>query len=167
MERVYGEGEIRVNSMHHMAVDEVAPGFSATARCPDGVIEAIESTMADWFAMGTQFHPEADSASALTCGSLKNSCWASPAGSSRSGWSPERLGRQIALAVPQFGGGGCESGMDPCLVGWPGRPGGGGYLPVQVPGWPTGMEPDLREESSSFVEFTTAACACRKPTGGT
>ena len=27
MERVYGEGEIRVNSMHHMAIDEVAPGF--------------------------------------------------------------------------------------------------------------------------------------------
>lgn len=65
MERVYGEGEIRVNSMHHMAVDEVAPGFVVTARCPDGVVEAIESEMPDWFALGTQFHPEADSASAL------------------------------------------------------------------------------------------------------
>lgn len=65
MERVYGEGEIRVNSMHHMAIDDVAPGFAATARCPDGVVEAIESTMSDWFAIGTQFHPEADSASAL------------------------------------------------------------------------------------------------------
>jgi putative glutamine amidotransferase len=65
MERVYGEGEIRVNSMHHMAVDDVAPGFRVTARCPDGVVEAIESVMDDWFAIGTQFHPEADSASAL------------------------------------------------------------------------------------------------------
>lgn len=65
MERVYGDGEIRVNSMHHMAVDEVAPGFAATARCPDGVVEAIESQMPDWFAIGTQFHPEALSASAL------------------------------------------------------------------------------------------------------
>ncbi len=65
MERVYGEGEIRVNSMHHMAIDEVAPGFAVTARCPDGVIEAIESTQNDWFAFGTQFHPESDSASAL------------------------------------------------------------------------------------------------------
>ncbi len=65
MERVYGEGEIRVNSMHHMAIDEVAPGFTVTARCPDGVIEAIESTMDDWFAIGTQFHPEDESASAL------------------------------------------------------------------------------------------------------
>jgi putative glutamine amidotransferase len=65
MERVYGEGEIRVNSMHHMAIDEVAPGFAVTARCPDGVVEAIENTASDWFAFGTQFHPEADSASAL------------------------------------------------------------------------------------------------------
>jgi len=65
LERVYGEGEIRVNSMHHMAVDEVAPGFMVSARCPDGVIEGIESRHDDWFAIGTQFHPEAASASAL------------------------------------------------------------------------------------------------------
>jgi len=65
VERVYGEGEIRVNSMHHMAIDEVAPGFIVTARCPDGVVEAIESARNDWFAFGTQFHPESDSASAL------------------------------------------------------------------------------------------------------
>ncbi|HEV7222293.1 MAG TPA: gamma-glutamyl-gamma-aminobutyrate hydrolase family protein [Pirellulales bacterium] len=65
MERVYGEGEIRVNSTHHMAIDEVAPGFMVTARCPDGVVEAIESTQPDWFALGTQFHPESESASAL------------------------------------------------------------------------------------------------------
>ncbi len=64
MERVYGDGEIRVNSLHHMAVDDVAPGFMVTARCPDGVVEAIESTT-DWLAFGTQFHPEATSASAL------------------------------------------------------------------------------------------------------
>jgi putative glutamine amidotransferase len=64
MERVYGDGEIRVNSLHHMAVDDVAPGFMVTARCPDGVVEAIESTT-PWHAFGTQFHPESDSASAL------------------------------------------------------------------------------------------------------
>lgn len=65
MERVYGDGEIRVASSHHMAIDETAPGFCVTARCPDGVIEAIESTQDDWFAMGVQFHPESESASAL------------------------------------------------------------------------------------------------------
>ncbi len=65
MDRVFGDGEIRVNSRHHMAVDEVAPGFRVTVRCPDGVVEAIESHMDDWFAIGTQFHPESEAASAL------------------------------------------------------------------------------------------------------
>jgi len=65
MERVYGDGEIRVNSMHHMAIDEVAPGFAVTATCPDGVIEAIETVTEDWVAIGTQFHPETEAASAL------------------------------------------------------------------------------------------------------
>ena len=65
MERVYGDGELRVNSMHHMAIDEVAREFAVTARCPDGIVEAIESRNPDWFALGTQFHPEADTASAL------------------------------------------------------------------------------------------------------
>lgn len=63
--RVYGEGEIRVTSRHHMALDQVAQGFRVTARCQDGVVEAIESEMVDWFAMGTQFHPECSAASAL------------------------------------------------------------------------------------------------------
>jgi putative glutamine amidotransferase len=65
MERVYGDSEIRVNSMHHMACDEIAPGFIVTARSPDGVVEAIESVQEDWVAIGTQFHPESDTASAL------------------------------------------------------------------------------------------------------
>ena len=65
MERVYGEGEIRVNSMHHMAVDEPAPGVMISARCPDGVAEAIEYVSSEWFAVGVQFHPESPSASAL------------------------------------------------------------------------------------------------------
>ncbi|MDZ4818727.1 MAG: gamma-glutamyl-gamma-aminobutyrate hydrolase family protein [Planctomycetota bacterium] len=65
MERVYGDGEIRVNSMHHMSCDAIAPGFIVSARCQDGVVEAIESIRDDWFALGTQFHPESDSASAL------------------------------------------------------------------------------------------------------
>lgn len=65
MERVYGDGEIRVSSRHHMAIDEVADGFRVTATCPDGVVEAIESEREDWIAIGTQFHPENEAASAL------------------------------------------------------------------------------------------------------
>jgi len=66
--RVYGENDIRVNSNHHMAIDDVASGFLVTGRCPDGVIEAIESLDNDWFAIGTQFHPESPSATALDIG---------------------------------------------------------------------------------------------------
>ncbi|MGL4594525.1 MAG: gamma-glutamyl-gamma-aminobutyrate hydrolase family protein [Thermoguttaceae bacterium] len=65
MERVYGDNEIRVNSLHHMAIDDVAPGFLVTGRCPDGVVEVIESLHRDWFAIGTQFHPESASATAM------------------------------------------------------------------------------------------------------
>jgi len=63
--RVYGEGEIRVTSRHHMAIDQLAQGFRVTAKCQDGVVEAIESEMVDWYALGTQFHPECAAASAL------------------------------------------------------------------------------------------------------
>jgi putative glutamine amidotransferase len=63
--RVYGEGEIRVTSRHHMAIDQLAPGLRVTARCQDGVIEAFESDMEDWMCIGVQFHPESPAASAL------------------------------------------------------------------------------------------------------
>ena len=65
MEKVYADTEIRVNSRHHMAVSTVAPGFRVSACASDGVIEAIESEMDNWFAVGTQFHPESSSATAL------------------------------------------------------------------------------------------------------
>ena len=68
IDAVYGDGEIRVNSMHHMAIDDLGDGLRASARCPDGVIEAIEYEGHDWFALGTQFHPEAESATAVDIG---------------------------------------------------------------------------------------------------
>ncbi len=46
-----------VNSLHHQAVDRLAPRLSATAYAPDGVIEAAETTD-DWWVMGVQWHPE-------------------------------------------------------------------------------------------------------------
>ena len=63
--RIYGDSEIRVCSMHHMAVDDLGEGLVVSARCPDGVVEAIEYTGDDWFALGTQFHPEAADAAAV------------------------------------------------------------------------------------------------------
>ncbi len=49
--------EARVNSFHHQAVKDVAPGFRVSAYAPDGVIEAIEHTNGN-FAVGVQWHPE-------------------------------------------------------------------------------------------------------------
>ena len=65
MERVYGDGELRVNSAHHQAVRQVGDGFRIGATAPDGVIEAIESTDPNWFCIGVQWHPESDTATAL------------------------------------------------------------------------------------------------------
>ena len=65
MEEIYGPGEIRISSCHHQAVRQVARGMRVAARSPDGVIEAIETTDANWFCTGVQWHPEADTASAL------------------------------------------------------------------------------------------------------
>jgi putative glutamine amidotransferase len=48
---------LEVNSRHHQAVKAVAPGFTATATAPDGVIEAIEDPAAR-FCLGVQWHPE-------------------------------------------------------------------------------------------------------------
>ncbi|MBR4922100.1 MAG: gamma-glutamyl-gamma-aminobutyrate hydrolase family protein [Bacteroidaceae bacterium] len=48
---------IAVNSFHHQAIKEPAPGFRVCARAADGVIEAMEST--EYKSMlGVQWHPE-------------------------------------------------------------------------------------------------------------
>ena len=65
VDKIYGPGEIRVNSQHHMAVDQLAHCFKVSATAPDGVIEAYESISDDWFCLGVQWHPENSTASAL------------------------------------------------------------------------------------------------------
>ena len=45
-----------VNSFHHQAVDEVAPGLRVSAVAGDRVIEGIEA--AEFFFVGVQWHPE-------------------------------------------------------------------------------------------------------------
>lgn len=47
---------IGVNSTHHQAVKDLAPGFRITATADDGVVEAIESDV--FPVMAVQFHPE-------------------------------------------------------------------------------------------------------------
>ena len=53
---ICGAGAFDVNSVHHQAVERLAPGFRVAAKSPEGVVEAIEC---DWYpAAGVQFHPE-------------------------------------------------------------------------------------------------------------
>jgi len=65
LDQIYGPGEVRVNSHHHMAVNELAKPFRACATCPDGIIEAYETMSEEWYCMGVQWHPESSTASAL------------------------------------------------------------------------------------------------------
>ena len=46
-----------VNSLHHQAVADPGTGLRASARAPDGVVEAIEASGAG-FCLGVQWHPE-------------------------------------------------------------------------------------------------------------
>lgn len=48
---------LEVNSAHHQAVKDVAPGVVIDARAPDGVIEGIEDPRKR-FCIGVQWHPE-------------------------------------------------------------------------------------------------------------
>ncbi|QSQ14305.1 gamma-glutamyl-gamma-aminobutyrate hydrolase family protein [Myxococcus landrumensis] len=52
-----GHGQLMVNSTHHQAVRSAGTDVSITALAPDGVVEAIESTV-HAFAVGVQWHPE-------------------------------------------------------------------------------------------------------------
>lgn len=65
MSRIFGEGEIVVNSEHRAAIVRVAKGFVATGIALDGVIEAVEHTNENWFAIGVQWQPASPSASGL------------------------------------------------------------------------------------------------------
>ena len=66
---------MQVNSAHHQAVAEAAPGLVVNALAPDGVIEGIEDPTHRWF-IGVQWHPEyaIDPGDALIFRSLIEAC---------------------------------------------------------------------------------------------
>ena len=47
-----------VNSHHHQAIQNVGRELVATAWAADGLVEAVEDSRADRFAVGVQWHPE-------------------------------------------------------------------------------------------------------------
>lgn len=55
--RIFKKQSIGVNSYHHQAVKDVAPGFIVSSRAEDGIIESIE-LQNHIFAIGVQWHPE-------------------------------------------------------------------------------------------------------------
>jgi len=56
--RAVCEAELMVNSIHHQALRNLAPGFRAVAWAGDGVIEAVEHEDPDWDLLAVQWHPE-------------------------------------------------------------------------------------------------------------
>lgn len=57
LRELVAEDRVWVNTAHHQAIDEVAPGLVATAWSPDGLVEAVESQDRR-FVMAVQCHPE-------------------------------------------------------------------------------------------------------------
>ena len=47
-----------VNSFHHQAVKDVAPGLKVVATAPSGLVEAVELDGTDRYVLATQWHPE-------------------------------------------------------------------------------------------------------------
>jgi putative glutamine amidotransferase len=50
----------QVNSHHHQAIETVGANLRATAWATDGLVEAVEDTRRDRWAVGVQWHPEID-----------------------------------------------------------------------------------------------------------
>ena len=57
LHKIFGSEVLPVNSFHHQAVKEAAPGFAVSARSADGLIEAVESIQHKSM-IGVQWHPE-------------------------------------------------------------------------------------------------------------
>lgn len=57
LHQILGKEDFLVNSVHHQAVKNPAPGVVVNAWAPDGVIEGIEAP-AYKFCLGIQWHPE-------------------------------------------------------------------------------------------------------------
>jgi putative glutamine amidotransferase len=55
--RIFKRRQIRVNSLHHQAVDKTGDGLRVVGRDLDDIVQAIESA-SGWPIIGVQWHPE-------------------------------------------------------------------------------------------------------------
>ncbi|USG63727.1 gamma-glutamyl-gamma-aminobutyrate hydrolase family protein [Brevibacillus ruminantium] len=60
---IFEAEQIRVNSLHHQALKDVASELKIVAKASDGIVEAVEYTGSS-FAIGVQWHPESQAAAA-------------------------------------------------------------------------------------------------------
>ncbi|RAL25092.1 peptidase C26 [Lujinxingia litoralis] len=59
LHRLYGRQEALINSVHHQAIQELAPALRVSARCPeDGIIEGVSYQDPSRWVVGVQWHPE-------------------------------------------------------------------------------------------------------------
>jgi putative glutamine amidotransferase len=57
LRKILGQSQMKVNSFHHQAIRDLAPGFKVTAIAKDGIIEGIEN-IEDPRIYSVQWHPE-------------------------------------------------------------------------------------------------------------
>jgi putative glutamine amidotransferase len=55
--QILGRTQVEVNSLHHQGIKTLAPGLTACAYAPDGLLEGFE-IVDQPFALGVQWHPE-------------------------------------------------------------------------------------------------------------
>jgi gamma-glutamyl-gamma-aminobutyrate hydrolase PuuD len=54
---IFGEPIIKVNSLHHQGLRDIAPSLRVAGQAPDGLVEAVE--LPDHpFGLAVQWHPE-------------------------------------------------------------------------------------------------------------
>ncbi|TCO54071.1 gamma-glutamyl-gamma-aminobutyrate hydrolase family protein [Actinocrispum wychmicini] len=58
LRRLLGRPAVAVNTLHHQAVDRLAPGVRVEATCADGVVEAVSLVDDSPWCLGVQWHPE-------------------------------------------------------------------------------------------------------------
>jgi putative glutamine amidotransferase len=56
--QIFGTNKLRVNSLHHQALDVIADDLRVVAYSSDGIVEAVEYKQPSTFTVGVQWHPE-------------------------------------------------------------------------------------------------------------